>query len=105
MALNFRIKKILDTKLKISHKDLLDVNDLLLDKSKYMTAEQLAAEFKLNKEAVLFLLNYSNVIPIAKITNSNLYPNGKPVGGRPKLVFDPEIARKAITEAIEEKYK
>jgi hypothetical protein len=74
----------------------------------YVTAEQLAEEFKIPREAVLQILDKASVWPIAKVLNRGLateqHPNGAPKGGRPKMAFNPSTARRAVESGIETMY-
>lgn len=71
----------------------------------FVTAEQLAEEYKVPREAILQILDKADVWPIAKVLNrgpaTERYPNGAPKGGRPKMAFSPSIARQATERGIE----
>lgn len=106
--MKFKITLATESELKPSHKSLKDVIDLSLSKDKYITAEELAEQEAIPRESVLKFLDARNIRPIAKVINrgvkNSAYPYGKPLGGRPKLAFEPEAARAAILAGIEEMY-
>lgn len=108
MSLIFKVKTS-NTSTAVSHSELTDVLDLGMKKEQYLTSEQLAEEFRMTKESVLQILDQRCIRPIAKIANRNpptdTNPTGSIKGGRPKLAFDPNIARLAISESIEEKFR
>lgn len=99
MTLNFQIRT---TSEGINYKELKDVVDLGIAEEQYITITQLASEFRMTREAITGLLDSKKVMPIAKIMNRTT--DGKLKDGRPKLAYSPEIAKKAIEEAVEEKY-
>jgi len=86
-------------------KQVPDVVDAGWSADSYITADQLSEEYKIPREAILQMLDSENVWPIAKVVNRKLptegHPTGVPIGGRPKMAFDPEGARAAIDAGIE----
>jgi hypothetical protein len=80
-----------------------------LPASSYITADSLSEEYKVPREAILQILDKAGVWPIAKVLNRKPARDGssvgKPMGGRPKMAFDPQAARAALELGIEEMYK
>lgn len=89
-------------------KSIPDIIDAGLPPDAFITAEQLAEEFKIPREAVLQILDKASVWPIAKVLNRGAateeHPNGAPKGGRPKMAFNPRDARTAISHGVETMY-
>lgn len=89
-------------------KALPDVIDARLPPDSFVTAESLAEEYKVPREAVLHILNKSSVWPIAKVLNRGAptigCPDGTPKGGPPKMAFEPQEARRSIERGIDDMY-
>jgi hypothetical protein len=107
MSLEFKIR-VSETNTLKAHSELSDVMELKMSKEEYLTGEQLSEEFRMTKEATLQILDSKNIKPIAKIVNrgpstfSN--PQGTIKGGRPRLAFNPQDARRALAESVEQKH-
>ena len=108
MTMTFQIRTPSQRTVKPSHKTLSDVRDLGLAEDQFITAEDLAEQEAIPRESVLKILDAQKVWPKAKIINrgsvTSTHPHGKPLGGRPKLAFDPDAASAAVLVGIEEMY-
>lgn len=108
MTMQFKIRKASERDLKPSHRSLKDVVELGLERTQYVTAEDISEREAIPRESVLKILDGAQVWPIAKIINrgqpSTAHPKGKPLGGRPRLAFDPDSAKTAVLAGIEEMY-
>lgn len=64
------------------------------------TAKTLAAEFGSTPLKVAQVLNAAGLEPIGKLP---VMKDGKPSAGKPTFAFDADLARKAMTEAVQPK--
>ena len=108
MSLQFETKIATQETNKPRYKSLKDIHELGLASEAFQTAEQLADIYKIPRETVLQILDKHSVWPIAKVLNrgevTNEHPHGKPMGGRPKIAFNPEEAKRALDLGVEEFY-
>lgn len=94
---------------KVTTRKLPDVVELAWATDSYITAEELASEYRVQREVVLKILDKAGVWPIAKVINrqpSEEYGTpGKTRGGRPRMAFEPQLAREAMDLGIEDLYR